>query len=219
MLTLKDAIAPAEVKQALAVLKGAAFVDGKASALGDAREAKSNLEAAHTAPDVQGLQDRVRALLAAHPALGSYARPVKWSQIIFSRYENGAEYGPHTDSPFMATADGGEMRADLSFTLFLSEPASYNGGELVMMPFGSEDRVRLAAGSLVVYPTTLLHRVTPVTRGARYAAIGWIESRVADDQKRLMLCEMEQIIAGLPADARRRGLMNIYANLTKMWSV
>jgi PKHD-type hydroxylase len=219
MLILKNVLSPAEIKAALFTLKSAAFEDGKATALGDARDVKTTAEARFADPDIAALRAIVRAALEREAGMVSYARPVKWSQIILSRYENGAEYGAHTDSPFMQTEEGQDMRADLSFTVFLSEPASYNGGELVMMGLGGDQRVRPEAGSVVVYPTTLAHRVTPVTRGARYAAVGWIQSRIANTEQREMVCELEQIIANTPVGRPRTGLLNIYANLQKMWSV
>jgi PKHD-type hydroxylase len=118
----------------------------------------------------------------------------------------------------MKAEGGGEMRADLSFTLFLDDPASYEGGELVLDSQRRPQPVKLAAGSVVVYPTSVLHAVAPVRSGVRHAAVGWIESRFRDPEQRLLLHELETAVAGLPHDANRRRLTLVFANLMKMWS-
>jgi PKHD-type hydroxylase len=195
-----------------------AFTDGKASASGAAQAVKRNREAAAGDAAVPELRRLVKQALAGHSKFDSYARPVRWSEIIFSRYAEGEAYGEHVDAPFMRAEGGGEMRADLSFTLFLDDPGAYEGGELVLDSQRRPQPVKLPAGSLVVYPTSVLHAVAPVRSGARHAAVGWIESRFRDPEQRLLLHELEGAVAALPHDANRRRLTLVFANLMKMWS-
>jgi PKHD-type hydroxylase len=201
-----------------AALDDVAFADGKATASGSAQAVKRNREASANDAAVPELRRAVKQALAGHSKFDSYARPVRWSEIIFSRYGQGEGYGEHVDAPFMRGEGGGEMRADLSFTLFLDDPASYEGGELVLDSQRRPQPVKLAAGSVVVYPTSVLHAVAPVRSGLRHAAVGWIESRFKDPEQRLLLYELEGAVAGLPHDAHRRRLTLVFANLMKMWS-
>lgn len=199
-------------------LQGVAFTDGKVSASGAAREVKRNREAVVTDAAVPELRRAVKQALAGHSKFESYARPVRWSEIVFSRYVEGEGYGEHVDAPFIRAEGGGEMRADLSFTLFLDDPGSYQGGELVLDSQRRPQPVKLPAGSVVVYPTSVLHAVAPVRSGVRHAAVGWIESRFRDPEQRLLLHELEGAVAALPHDASRRRLTLVFANLMKMWS-
>jgi PKHD-type hydroxylase len=201
-----------------AALEAAAFQDGKVSAQGSAKAVKQNSEAHGSDPAIAELQRLVRQTLAANSRIDSYARPVRWSPVIFSRYAEGEAYGEHVDAPFMRADDRTEMRADLSFTLFLDDPASYEGGELVLDSQRRPQPVKLSAGSLVLYPTSVLHQVAPVRSGRRHAAVGWIESRFRDAEQRLLLHELEGAVAALPHDANRRRLTLVFANLMKMWS-
>jgi PKHD-type hydroxylase len=218
MLIFDQVLSGEALARVRGALDGVAFTDGKVSASGSAREVKRNREASAADAAVPELRRAVKQALAAHSKFDSYARPVRWSEIIFSRYGEGEGYGEHVDAPFMRAEAGGDMRADLSFTLFLDDPSSYEGGELVLDTQRRPQPVKLAAGSVVVYPTSLLHAVAPVRSGARHAAVGWIESRFRDPEQRLLLHELEGAVAGLPHDANRRRLTLVFANLMKMWS-
>lgn len=119
----------------------------------------------------------------------------------------------------MGEADAGGRRcADLSFTLFRDDPASYEGGELVLATQRRPQGVKLAAGSVVIYPTSVLHALAPVRSGVRRAAVGWLESRFREHDQRMLLHDFEQAVAGQPHDANRRRLTLVFANLMKMWS-
>jgi PKHD-type hydroxylase len=218
VLIFDQVLAGEALQRVRGALDGVAFADGKASAHGAAREVKRNREVAESEAALPELRKLVKQTLAAHSKLDGYARPVRWSQILFSRYGVGEGYGEHVDAPFMRAETGGEMRADLSFTLFLDDPGSYEGGELVLDSQARPQPVKLAAGSVVVYPTSLLHAVAPVRAGVRHAAVGWIESRFKDAEQRLLLHELESAVAALPHDANRRRLTLVFANLMKMWS-
>jgi PKHD-type hydroxylase len=218
VLIVEQVLKGEALQRVRAGLDAATFVDGKLSASGSARAVKANREAAGDDATVAELRRAVKSAAAGHSLVDGYGRPVRWSPVIFSRYAQGEAYGEHVDAPFMRADDGAEMRADLSYTLFLDDPGSYAGGELVLDSQRRPQPVKLSAGSLVLYPTSLLHAVNPVTAGVRHAAVGWIESRIRDGEQRLILHELERSVAALPHDAARRRLTLVFASLMKMWS-
>jgi PKHD-type hydroxylase len=193
----------------------AIWSDGRDTAKGRARSAKNNEQALASGPAKGVLETLSRAILA-HETVASAAQPAAIARIMLSRYREGMEYGAHVDAPYV---DG--VRTDLSFTLFLSDPDSYEGGELVIDSTGAEDAVKLSAGSLVLYPSTSIHRVSKVTRGERLCAVGWIKSRVRSAEDRAALFDLERIGAdlaalGAPGEIRDR-LANIRNNLLRRW--
>ena len=161
------------------------FVDGRATAGWSARTVKRNAQA-DADPLVEQWANEVRAALAKNGVFRLAAQPKRIIGPLFSRYVPGDQYGTHVDDPIL---DG--ARADLAFTLFLGDPGSYDGGELVIDTAAGEDAHKLAAGCLVLYPATTLHRVAPVTRGERHAAVGWVRSLVRDAQRRELLFDLE----------------------------
>ena len=189
--------------------------DGRATAMGRAREAKANEQALISGPAKGALETLARAVLD-NETVKSAAQPAALARIMLNRYGAGMEYGDHVDAPYI---DG--VRTDLSFTLFLSDPADYDGGELVIESAGAEDRVKLAAGSLVIYPSTSIHRVTRVERGTRIACIGWIKSRVRSAEERSLLFELDRIGADLASTGAASGLRdrlaNVRNNLLRRW--
>src|SRR3712207_6055742 len=178
MLTIVDVLAAEEAARLRAALAEAPFRDGKLTAGAAARKVKSNEQAAGEDEAVQALSREVREALEESDVFGVYARPARWSKLLFSRYRPGDGYGAHVDDATMWAEDGGRLRTDLSFTLFLSEPESYEGGALVVDGVDGEREVKLPAGGVVLYPTGALHRVQPVTAGERLACVGWIQSLV-----------------------------------------
>jgi len=138
---------------------------------------------------------------------------------MINRYAAGMCYGPHYDSPVFHAPNGRQVRGDLSVTLFLSEPLDYEGGELVDALSGR--RVKVGAGSLVLYPTGGLHEVTPVTSGTRHAVIFWVQSMVRDHEQRALLTALdecvERVSAKVPASDEVRQLTGIFSNLGRMW--
>jgi PKHD-type hydroxylase len=148
--------------------------------------------------------------------------PLKALAPRFNRYQDGGEYGFHVDGAVMHSGDGAQVRSDVSCTLFLSEPDEYDGGELVVSDTYGEHEVKLPAGDLILYPSSSLHRVAPVTRGARLAAFFWVQSMVRDDARRTLLFEMDASIERLrtgdaDADAVLR-LTGVYHNLLRQWA-
>jgi PKHD-type hydroxylase len=209
-----DADALHTVRQALAQAR---FIDGRETAGFAARKVKNNLQADAADHSL----DAVRHLVAAHimdnEVFRIAVRPKQLSPLMFSRYENGMHYGSHVDDALMQG-----LRTDVSFTLFLEDPDSYDGGELVIESTGGEDAVKLAAGSIVAYPATTLHRVAPVTRGRRHVAVGWARSFIRDSAQRELLFDLDTARRTLFAREGKCGEFDLMskslANLMRMWA-
>lgn len=216
MLTLQGVLAPEDVARVVQGLAAASFRDGRKTAGGDARKVKANLQADGSDEKVAALADFVRKAIERHPVFTAYARPARWSRLMFNRYGPGQAYGVHVDDPMMG-AGVERLRTDLSFTLFLSDPAAYEGGGLVVDGLDGEREARLAAGDMVLYPTGELHRVEPVTAGERLACVGWIQSLIRRPDQREILFDLSRVRAGLsPGDARLT-LDKSIANLVRLW--
>ena len=162
----------------------------------------------------------VSGALRRHAAFISAALPYRMTEPLFNRYAPGMRYGAHIDNAIMFQTP--PLRSDVSVTVFLSEPSEYDGGELVMEEIGARRKLKLAAGAALLYPSTSLHRVEPVTRGARLAAVLWVQSLVRDAEQRRLLFELDratQAVARRTADAPELALLGkTYHNLLRMWA-
>lgn len=214
---IADVVDAAEIDAARDVLGRTEFVDGRATAGWHAKLVKNNLQASSIDKAVVQLRESLSAKIAANPLFRLVARPKSLSPLILSRYEPGMAYGSHVDDALM-----NGVRTDVSFTLFLSDLDTYDGGALVIETSGGEEDVRLPAGSLVAYPSTTLHRVAEVTRGARLAAVGWARSFVRDPAQRELLFDLDTARQSL---FQRHGktaefdlLSKTSANLLRMWA-
>lgn len=201
-------------------LKDARFVDGRQSAGERAVQVKNNLELDPGSETAAHLHKIVMGSLYAHAAFRSAALPHRVSTPFIARYTPGMQYGEHIDDPVMGT--GQRFRCDIAVTLFLSEPASYAGGELVInTTFGTRE-VKLAAGDAVLYPASSLHRVAEVTAGERLVAVAWIQSMVRDPARRELLYELDQARETLreerPDAPETAQVDHAYVNLVRMWS-
>jgi PKHD-type hydroxylase len=176
----------AALAEAAALLTRIRFEDGARTAGWHAREVKRNLQAAAGDTAAAALRAMVMARLEAHALFQLAARPRRLAPLLVSRYEPGMGYGSHVDDALM-----GELRSDVAFTLFLGKPEDCDGGELVLDSTAGEQPFKLAAGSLVLYPATTLHRVETVTRGTRFAVVGWAQSLVRDPARRELLFDLE----------------------------
>src|SRR5688500_7335026 len=167
-------------------LAEAKFIDGNRTAGWHARLAKANEQ--HSPSDAlhADLIRRINAAIEEHPLFQIAARPKAVRPVMISRYTAGMQYGTHVDDAIM-----GGVRTDISFTLFLSDPESYDGGELVMESTGGEQSYKLDPGSMIMYPSGALHRVEPLTRGARVAAVGWAQSELRGAGKRVILVGLD----------------------------
>lgn len=201
-------------------LASAVFVDGKTTTGSRARRVKNNRQIPRDAPGVKPLAELVEKALRRHRLFNWTVWPKRIGGILFSRYDPGMEYGDHVDNAIFGTTD--PMRTDVSFTLFLSDPLDYDGGELTIeSPLGGQE-VKLAAGEVVLYPSSTLHRVAPVTRGCRFAAVGWVESLIRDPARREILYDLERIkrfmADKLPDAPETDWAYKTQANLLRMWA-
>jgi PKHD-type hydroxylase len=209
-----------QLEGARALLKGAAFVDGRLSAGLVAARVKHNEELDRGAREIETLDSLVMSSLVRHPVYRAGALPLKVATPFYARYTPGMTYGDHVDDPVMG-AEGGRYRTDVSITVFLNEPQDYDGGELVIRTSFGETAVKLSAGDAVMYPSSSLHRVNPVTRGERLVAVTWVQSLVRDPAKRELLFELNQVRERLlstepEADDTVR-INRVYVNLVRMW--
>lgn len=217
MLTIAEVLAAEDVARVRERLAGARFVDGRRTAGPTARKVKANLQADPSDPETAALARFVRQALDRCGVLQAYARPVRWSRLLFSRYRPGDAYGLHVDDAGMAADDGGRMRTDLSFTLFLSDPVTYEGGALLLDGLDGEREARPPAGVLVLYPTGALHQVTPVTAGERLACVGWLQSGLRRPDQRELLFDLTRVRATLPEGETRLLLDKSIGGLLRMW--
>ena len=168
------------------------FVDGKLTANGSAREVKHNLQLQRSAPESSPLHQTVIDAFTRCAEFQAFALPKRVLAPLFNRYEPGMQYGAHIDNAMMGGFSG--LRTDLSVTLFLSPPDSYDGGELVVDLPSGEQEIKLDSGEAVVYPSTTVHRVAPVTRGVRLAAVTWVQSSVRDERLRAILYDLHHAL-------------------------
>ena len=203
-----------------AELETAAWSDGRITAGHQSALAKRNLQLAQESELAQALGERILRKLGSHPLFVAAALPHKVFPPLFNAYREGMDFGNHIDNAIRGDED--RLRTDISCTLFLSEPQDYDGGELVIEDVYGTHSVKLAAGSLVLYPASSLHRVAPVTRGTRLAAFFWIQSLVRDPLQRRMLLDLDLAIQGL---RRAHGespelvtLSGLYHNLLRRWA-
>jgi PKHD-type hydroxylase len=215
ILSIANVISEADVAAVRAGLADATFADGAATAGWSARLVKAN-EQASGSPEIEGLRALIEARLVEHPVFALATRPKTVIGPLFSRYRRGHAYGLHVDN---ALIDG--LRTDVSFTLFLSDPEAYDGGDLVIDQPSGEENFKLPAGSLVAYPATTLHRVAPVTRGERLAAAGWVRSHLRDPAHRELLFDLEtarrRLFEREGKTAEGDLLAKCAANLMRLW--
>ena len=225
LITIDQVLSKAQVRQFREQLDAAAWGDGAATAGSLAKSVKRNQQLDDLNEHGVELGQTILRTLAQTPKFISAALPRTIYPPKFNRYADGGTYGAHVDSALMfLPGSHQQMRTDLSATLFLSEPDEYDGGELeVEGPFGVQE-IKLEAGDMVLYPSTSLHRVTPVTRGARVASFFWIESLIPDEGERSLLFDLDRSIQQLSPsmqaeDPRLIQLTGIYHNLVRRWSV
>lgn len=217
LLTLSGVLTPDNLAEVRALLGTLAWQDGAKTAGSVAKAVKRNQQADLTTRTGAGLRDRLVAAVQAHPVLRAAAQPKRFSKIIVSKTEEQGGYGYHMDNAFMGTGDQ-RLRTDLSFTLFLSDPDSYEGGELEIDHAGMSQSVKLPAGDLVLYPSTSLHRVAPVTSGSRLVCVGWIESAVTDVAVRDILFDLENLRTSLSAkhDAQSPEMLTLAKTISNL---
>ncbi|KAA0070147.1 Fe2+-dependent dioxygenase [Rhodanobacter sp. T12-5] len=222
LLHIPDVLGPQQLTQMRAALNAADWTDGRETVGAQGAKVKRNRQLPDASPLRQQLGQLVLAALAASPLYHAATLPLRTLPPRFNRYEGGGQYGSHVDGAVMTLTAEAQLRSDISCTLFLTEPDDYDGGELIVSDTYGEHEVKLPAGDLIVYPSSSLHRVTPVTRGTRLAAFFWVQSLIRDDSRRRLLFELDSSIQALTrsgADAAALlQLTGIYHNLLRQWA-
>ena len=201
----------------------APWVDGRATAGHQGARVKDNRQIDERSPIARALGDIILAALERHPLFISATLPQRVYPPMFNSYEGGMHFGSHVDGAVRLLPGSGEkIRTDVSATLFLSSPESYDGGELVIEDTYGTHTVKLGAGDLVLYPASSLHRVAPVTRGKRIASFFWVQSMVRDDTQRAILYDLDRSIQRLNSrvsdDPAMVDLVGVYHNLLRQWT-
>ena len=222
LLHIPDVLGREQVTQLRAALDAADWADGRETVGAQGAQVKRNQQLPDASPLRRQLGEVVLAALAENPLYHAAALPMRTLAPRFNRYQGGGQYGFHVDGAVMALDADAQLRSDVSCTLFLSGPDEYDGGELIVNDTYGEHEVKLPAGDLIVYPSSSLHRVTPVTRGARVAAFFWVQSLIRDDSRRRLLFELDASIQRLTrtgADAAAvLQLTGVYHNLLRQWA-
>jgi PKHD-type hydroxylase len=223
LLQVPQVLNAEELARVRARLGAAAWVDGNATSGYQSAQAKKNEQLAEDSADARELGEAVLAALARNQLFFSAALPKQVFPPLFNRYGAGMTFGNHVDSAIRTHAQSRiRMRTDLSATLFLAAPEEYDGGELVVEDNYGTHSVKLPAGDMVLYPASSVHRVTPVTRGARVASFFWIQSMVREDARRALLFDLDMSIVRLtrdhPGHPALVSLVGTYHNLLRMWT-
>lgn len=226
LLHIPQVLAPQEISAMRQALDQADWTDGRETVGVQGAQVKRNEQLPDASPLREQLGQRILAALERNPLYFAAALPLRTVPPRFNRYQGGGEYGFHIDGSVMLTrapdGRGQSIRSDVSCTLFLCEPDEYDGGELIISDTYGEHEVKLAAGDLVLYPSSSLHKVQPVTRGARLASFFWVQSMVRDDACRRLLFEMDTSLETLRAtgadNAALVRLTGVYHNLLRRWA-
>jgi PKHD-type hydroxylase len=223
LLQIPDVLSVEQVAHARRLLDAADWVDGRVTAGRQAAQVKDNLQLPEDHPAAQELGDIVLAALQNSPLFASAALPLRIFPPLFNLYRGGHSFGNHVDNAIRQISGTPlRIRTDLSATLFLAEPHEYDGGELIVEDTYGAHAVKLPAGDLVLYPSSSLHRVQPVTKGARLASFFWVQSLVRDDAARTVLFDLDTAIQGLAANASDHPsvvqLTAVYHNLVRRWA-
>lgn len=224
LLVIEKLLDADEIAQFGERLATANWVDGAATAGSRSVGVKQNLQLDRNDADAIELRNRILAKFGRHPEFIAASLAEKIWPPVFNCYQDGGHYGTHSDAALMRLPEAGlTLRSDLSATLFLSDPASYDGGELLIEGAFGAQPVKLAAGDMVLYPSSSLHQVTPVTRGKRVCAILWLQSAVRDAAARELLYDLDVSIRALSVgraadDADVDRLIHVYQNLLRRWA-
>ena len=224
LICIPEVLDKSEVADFRGLMDAALWQDGKYTAGAQSAVVKNNEQLPVDGELARALGARMISKLAANPLFISAAVPKTIFPPLFNRYGAGADFGLHVDNSIRGDAlTGLRIRTDLSATLFLSEPEDYDGGELTIETAFGAQQVKLPAGHLVLYPASSLHRVEPITRGARWASFFWVQSMVRDDGQRRLLYDLDQAIIGARASLGDDhpsvvSLTSTYHNLIRMWA-
>ncbi|MGB8193842.1 MAG: Fe2+-dependent dioxygenase [Chitinophagaceae bacterium] len=221
LLQVPSLLTPEMLQQVDALLPALQFVDGRATATGAAQQVKNNLQVSKEAHAAQpALQQIIARAILSNPLIQMGIMPVKILPPMISKYEPGMHYGWHTDSPLMG--DEYTIRVDVSITVFLNDPSSYEGGELMIHGPAGYVQYKLQRGDAIIYPTTRLHAVKAVETGYRLAAVTWMQCAVKSPEQRELLFQMKAVSDTIgnaqPGSGEHLMLMQVYSNLVRMWA-
>jgi PKHD-type hydroxylase len=223
LLRLPDVLTAEQVAHARRLLDATEWIDGRVTAGHQSIKAKDNSQIPENHPVARELGEMILAALNNDPLFIAAALPARVFPPLFNRYQGGQAFGNHVDNAIRQMRDSSfRIRTDLSATLFLADPDEYDGGELVVEDNYGVHTVKLPAGDMILYPSTSLHHVRPVTRGARVASFFWIQSMIRDDGQRTLLFDLDTSIQRLTADVPDHPatvqLTGVYHNLLRRWA-
>lgn len=223
LLHVPNVLTAEQVAECRRQLDAADWIDGRVTAGHQSAKAKDNAQLPEDSPVARQLGQMILSALERNPLFLAGALPLKIFPPLFNRYAGGQSFGNHVDNAIRQVRNTPHrVRTDISATLFLASPSEYDGGELMIDDTYGSHSVKLPAGDLVLYPSTSLHRVQPVTRGARVASFFWIQSMVRDDGQRTLLFDLDLAIQRLGGDAPDHPsvvqLTGIYHNLLRRWA-
>jgi PKHD-type hydroxylase len=233
LLHVPDILTPEQITDFRRKLDAADWTDGRETVGSQGAQVKRNLQLPETSSLRKELGEEVLSALAKNPLYHAATLPARTLAPRFNRYEGGGHYGFHVDGAVMSLPassasggghpqDAGHLRSDISCTLFLSEPDEYDGGELLINDTYGEHEVKLPAGHLIIYPSSSLHQVEPVTRGTRLACFFWVQSLIRDEGQRQLLFGLDTSIQTLTAENANRvailQLTGTYHNLLRRWA-
>lgn len=223
LLHVPNVLTAEQVAECRRQLDAADWVDGRVTAGHQSAKAKDNAQLPEDSPVARQLGQLILSALERHPLFVAGALPLKIFPPLFNRYASGQSFGNHVDNAMRKVRSTQDwVRTDISATLFLAQPSEYDGGELMIDDTFGSHAVKLPAGDLVLYPATSLHRVQPVTRGARIASFFWIQSMVRADGERTLLFDLDLAIQRLGSDVPDHPalvqLTGVYHNLLRRWA-
>ena len=223
LLAIPDLLNEEQITTARTLLNEAEWVDGKVTAGPQSARAKRNMQLPEGSAVAETLGDMILTALQRNPLFVSAALPLRVFPPLFNRYQGGHAFGNHVDNAIRQIAGTGHrVRTDLSATLFLADPEEYEGGELAVEDTYGVHKVKLPAGDMVLYPSSSLHSVTPVTSGERVASFFWVQSMIRDDGRRTLLFDLDmsiqQLSRDVPAHPSIVQLNGVYHNLLRQWA-
>lgn len=222
LLAIPNVLTPEQVAAARRTLEAAEWVDGRVTAGHQGARVKDNRQLPTDSVAAQQIGQLILQVLGGNPLFMSAALPLHVLPPLFNRYSGGQTFGTHVDGSIRSLPNGQRIRTDLSCTLFLAGPEEYEGGELVVEDTYGSKAVKLPAGHMILYPSTSLHQVTPVTRGTRLCSFFWLQSMVRSDMQRALLFDLDIAIQRLGAENALHpsvvSLTGVYHNLLRQWA-
>lgn len=221
IFTIENLLTPEQLSIISERLQTDDFIDGKTTAGWHARIVKENTQLSSKATYAKEIKDSIKVALEQNPLFKVAAQPKVVHSMLISRYEIGMSYGQHVDNALMGTGSSC-YRSDISLTVFLNAPSTYEGGELVIEHIEGERSFKLEAGSAIVYPSSTLHRVEPVTKGVRLVAVAWVQSLIRDPNQREILFDLDTVRRSIFQQQGKTIEFDLisksHANLLRQWS-